>query len=337
MSYDKSAETSQTYRFDPNFTQSVIDAAGPGVSPRMRKVMDSLIRHLHDFARENEITLDEYMAGIEMVRSYTCPHCSPADASPLCPQINESGRMSSDKRNEGQLLAGVIGLESLVDEITYKLASDATDGPTSTAILGPFWRANAPIRKMGESIVHDIPDGDHTLMYGTVTDYLTGEPIEGAELDVWHTAPNGLYEQQDENQVDFNLRGRFITGKDGHYYFYCLRPTSYPIPNDGPSGKLLHLLDRHPMRPAHIHFIVSAPNYKPIITQLFDRRDKHLTNDVAFAVKDSLVVDFLPRENDPQADFELPYDFKLATFEQAKKFSLAGTTEESAGIGANVV
>ena len=337
MSDDKSAETSQTYRFDPNFTQSVIDAAGPAVSPRMRKVMDSLIRHLHDFARENEITLDEYIAGIEMVRSYTCSHCSPADASPLCSQINESGRMSSDKRNEGQLLAGVIGLESLVDEITYKLASDATDGPTSTAILGPFWRANAPTRNMGESIVHDIPDGDHTLMYGTVTDYLTGEPIEGAELDVWHTAPNGLYEQQDENQVDFNLRGRFTTGKDGHYHFYCLRPTSYPIPNDGPSGKLLQLLDRHPMRPAHIHFIVSAPNYKPIITQLFDRRDKHLTDDVAFAVKDSLVVDFLQRENDPQADFELPYDFRLATIEQAKKFSLAGTTEESAGIGANVV
>ena len=245
--------------------------------------------------------------------------------------------MSNEKRNEGQLLAAVIGLESLVDEITYKLASDANDGPTSTAILGPFWRANAPSRNMGESIVHDIPDGDHTLMYGKVTDYLTGDPIEGAELDVWHTAPNGLYEQQDDNQIDFNLRGRFTTGKDGRYHFYCLRPTSYPIPNDGPSGKLLQLLDRHPMRPAHIHFIVSAPDYKPIITQLFDRRDKHLTDDVAFAVKDSLVVDFLPRKNDPQAGFELPYDFRLATFEQAKEFSMARTTEESTGIGANVV
>ena len=249
-------------------------------------------------------------------------------------QINEAGRMSTAVRNEGQLLCDVIGLESLVDDITYKLTSESSSLPTSTAILGPFWRADAPRLEMDSNIVHNIPDGDHTYMHGTVKDYLTDEPIEGAELDVWHTAPNGLYEQQDENQVDFNLRGRFTTGKDGKYSFYCLRPTSYPIPNDGPAGKLLALLDRHPMRPAHIHFIVSAPKYKPIITQIFDRRDKHLTDDAVFAVKDSLVVDFLPRQGDDQADFELQYDFNLATFEQAKKDSgLTGTTEESASSG----
>ena len=225
--------------------------------------------------------------------------------------------MSTAERNEGQLLGDVIGLESLVDEITYKLASSAADAPTATAILGPFWRKNAPVRQMGDSIVHGIPDGDHTFLNGVVKDYLTGRPIECAELDVWHTAPNGLYEQQDENQVDFNLRGRFTTGKDGRYSFYCLRPTSYPIPYDGPAGKLLQLLDRHPMRPAHIHFIVSAPGYKPIVTQIFDRRDKHLGDDAVFAVKDSLVIDFSPRERDPRATFELSYDFRLAAFEKA--------------------
>lgn len=317
ISGDKSVIAPQTHRFDPNFTQSVINATGPKASPRIRNVMASLIQHVHNFARENEITVDEWMAGVKM--------------------INEAGRMSTDKRNEGQLLCDIIGLESLVDEITYKLATDATDAPTSTAILGPFWRANAPARKMGESIVHNIPDGDHTYMHGTITDYVTGKAIEGAELDVWHTAPNGLYEQQDENQVEFNLRGRFTTGKDGRYNFYCLRPTSYPVPYDGPAGKILQLLDRHPMRPAHIHFIISAPNYKPIITQLFDRRDKHITDDVAFAVKESLVVDFLPREGDPKADFELPYNFRLATFEAAKTYSLAGTTEESASFGTDVL
>ena len=252
-------------------------------------------------------------------------------------QINEAGRMSTAVRNEGQLLCDVIGLESLVDEITYKLASESASLPTSTAILGPFWRADAPRREMDTSIVHNIPDGDHTYMHGIVKDYLTNEPIEGAELDVWHTAPNGLYEQQDEKQVDFNLRGRFTTGKDGKYSFYCLRPTSYPIPDDGPAGKLLALLDRHPMRPAHIHFIVSAPKYKPIITQIFDRRDKHLTDDAVFAVKDSLVVDFLPRKGDGRADFELKYDFSLATFEQAKNSDLEGATEESASFGAGIV
>ena len=226
MSDDKSAKTPQANRFDPKFTQRVIGAAGPGVSTRMRKVMDSLIRHLHDFARENEIPVDEYMAGIETSRPYTCSHCSPADASPFCSQINEFGRMSNDNRNEGQLLAHVVGLESFVDEITSKLASDATHGVIFTAIRGPFWRADAPTRHMGESIVHHIPNGDHTLIYGTVTDYLNDEPIERAELDVWHTEPNGLYKQQDENQIDFNLRGRFTRGKDGHYHFYCLCPTS---------------------------------------------------------------------------------------------------------------
>ena len=244
--------------------------------------------------------------------------------------------MSTDKLNEGQLLSDVIGLESLIDEITYKLPTGVTNAPTSTALLGPFWRANAPARKMGESIVQDGPDGDHTYMHGTVTDYLTGEPIEGAELDVWHTAPNGLYEQQDEKQVDFNLRGRFTTGEDGRYSLYCLRPTSYPIPYDGPAGKLLQLLDRHPMRPAHIHFIVSAPNYKRVITQVFDRRDKHITDDAVFAVKESLIVDFLPREGDPRAQFELRYDFRLAVYDEAKQNALAGTAEERSSFGADV-
>jgi catechol 1,2-dioxygenase len=167
--------------------------------------------------------------------------------------------MSDDRRNEGQLVCDVLGLESLVDEITYKLTSDAVDEPTATAILGPFWRKDAPKRNMGDSIVTGIDGkGDRTWMHGTVTDFKTGQPIEGALLDVWHTAPNGLYEQQDPGQEDMNLRGRFTTGKDGKYNFYCLRPVPYPIPYDGPAGKILQALDRHPMRPAHIHFIVSS-------------------------------------------------------------------------------
>ena len=174
-------------------------------------------------------------------------------------QINQAGKWSSDVRNEGQLLADVIGLETLVDEITYKLASEATDLPTTSAILGPFWIKDAPHRKMGDSVVvKEMSAGDRTWMHGKVTDFRTGKPIEGACLDVWHTAPNGLYSQQDNDQPIDNLRGRFTTGPDGSYNFYCLRPTKYPIPDDGPAGKLIKLLDRHPWRPAHIHFIVSC-------------------------------------------------------------------------------
>ena len=165
--------------------------------------------------------------------------------------------MSTEVRNEGLLLSDILGLESLVDDITSTMTTSASDRPTPTAILGPFWRENAPHRQMGDSIVlRNMPDGDRTWIHGTVVDFETGKPISGAVLDVWHTAPNGKYEQQDSDQPEFNLRGRFTTGDDGKYNFYCLRPVPYPIPFDGPAGRLLGLLDRHPYRPAHIHFIV---------------------------------------------------------------------------------
>ncbi|TID24307.1 aromatic compound dioxygenase [Venturia nashicola] len=291
-------------KYDPSFTQNVINAIGPNATPRIRSVMSSLIQHLHDFARENEITVDEWMAAVTL--------------------MNEAGKMSTDVRNEGVLVCDVLGLESLVDEITYKLVADSTDAPTSSAILGPFWRANAPRLKMGDSVckIH-MSDGDRTWMHGVVKDYNTGKPIEGAELDVWHTAPNGMYEQQDPDQPEFNLRGRFTTGPDGKYDFYCLKPTPYPIPNDGPAGKLLSLMDRHPYRPAHIHFILSAPGYKPIVTQLFNREDKYLKNDSVFAVKEDLCCDFLPLKGNDQAEFELPRDFRMARYQDDEKNAVA--------------
>ncbi|RYN42517.1 hypothetical protein AA0112_g1201 [Alternaria arborescens] len=269
---------SKEHKFNPNFTQAVINATGPKATPRVRQLTAGLIRHLHDFARENELTVDEWMTGVEL------------------------------------------------------LAPTAADEPTSTAILGPFYRQNAPKLPMGSCIVSkEINEqGDRTFMHGTVTDFKTGQPIEGAVVDVWHTAPNGLYEQQDPDQPEMNLRGRLTTGKDGKYSFYCLRPVPYPIPFDGPAGEVLKALDRHPFRPAHIHFLLTAPGYKPIVTQIFDRTSKYIDDDAVFAVKDSLLVDFKPFEGDPQADFELPYDFKMASFEDAKKHSVAGTTEESA-------
>jgi catechol 1,2-dioxygenase len=176
----------------------------------------------------------------------------------LRPKLNSAGQMSTDVRNETLLVTDILGVETLVDEITYKLAVDAADHPTATAVLGPFWRKDVPFRNMGDSIVlKDMAGGDKTHMHGIVSDFKTGKPIKDAVLDVWHTAPNGLYEQQDPDQPDFNLRGRFKTGADGRYEFYCLRPVPYPIPYDGAGGQLLQWLDRHPYRPAHIHFIVS--------------------------------------------------------------------------------
>ncbi|KAL2223108.1 Intradiol ring-cleavage dioxygenase [Thermoascus aurantiacus ATCC 26904] len=278
-------------RFDPTFTDRVIKAMGPKTSPRMRQIMTSLIRHIHDFARENELTVDEWMAGVNF--------------------INWAGKMSDDKRNEGQLLCDVIGLESLVDEITYKLAEDAADGPTATAILGPFFRADTPYRKNGDNIVTGVDDGEMVYMHGRVLDYTTKKPLPGAVVEIWQASTNGLYEQQDPNQVEHNLRGKFTTDAEGRYYLYCLRPTPYPVPNDGPAGRLLELMDRHPYRPAHIHLLVTCEGYRPLTTQIFDRKDPYLTNDSVFAVKESLIVDFVPRKDDPKAQLELSYDVKL--------------------------
>ncbi|KIV86045.1 hypothetical protein PV11_01685 [Exophiala sideris] len=280
-------------RFDPNFTQHVIDAMGPKTTPRMREVMTSLTRHLHDFAREVELTVDEWMEGVQM--------------------INWAGQMSTEQRNEGQLLCDVVGLESLVDEITYKKASEATNLATQSAILGPFFRHDHPTREKGATISSNTPeDATPVYMYGQVLDAKTKKPLTNATIDVWEASTNGLYEQQDEKQIDSNLRGKFVTDANGEYAFYCLRPTPYPIPYDGPAGKLVQLLDRHPYRPAHIHLIVLIDGYKPITTQIFDKDSKYLEDDSVFAVKDSLIVEFVPRKNDDKAKYELKYDVLMA-------------------------
>lgn len=213
-------------------------------------------------------------------------------------------------------------MNRLVDAIEHQIHADHAGALTASAILGPFWRPNAPILPNGASIIKKDVGGDTAIMYGVVSSS-NGKPIEGAEVDVWHTAPNGLYEQQDPDQPEYNLRGRFLTDSEGRYSFHCLRPTSYPIPFDGPAGKLLQLMDRHPYRPAHIHLIVTAPGHRQLTTQIFDRRDKYVTDDSVFAVKDELVVDFLPRKQvngrtngvtngeQPEAMYELEYNIKL--------------------------
>ncbi|KAK6606755.1 catechol dioxygenase [Botrytis cinerea] len=266
---------------------------GPKTSPRMREVMGCLIKHVHDFAREVELTVDEWMLGVEL--------------------LNEAGKMSDHKRNEGQLVCDVIGLESLVDEITFKKAADAVDAPTASAILGPFFRHDAPVLENESSIIQTaVDDGEIVYMHGTVTDHTTKKPIVGATVDAWQASTNGLYEQQDDEQAEHNLRGKFKTDENGHYGFYCLKPTPYPVPFDGPAGKILQLLDRHPFRPAHIHLIVQHDDYKPLTTQIFNSKDEYLQNDSVFAVKDSLIVDFVPLKNNPKASLELNYPVILA-------------------------
>lgn len=291
------------------FTESVVNAMGPNTSPRVREVMTSLIRHMHEFAHEVQLTTPEYLAA--------------------CDFVVRIGQISSDKRNEAILASDVLGLESLVDFLDQHAARGATPAATSeasdvtsSAILGPFWRESAPLLPYGASIIQGGPEGTPVLVQGRVLG-ADGKPVEGATLNVWETAPNGLYEQQDPSQPDYNLRGRFLTDAEGRYAFRAWRPVAYPIPFDGPAGDLLQMMDRHPYRPSHFHFRVRAPGYQELVTQVFDREDKYTDNDSVFAVKDALIIDFKPAPEGSDVEYVVDYDIRLTPAKQAEERAAA--------------
>ncbi|KAG9238019.1 putative catechol 1,2-dioxygenase [Amylocarpus encephaloides] len=281
-------------RFDPNFTHHVLDTIGPKCTDRNREVIGSLITHIHDWARETELSVDEWMTGLKFV--------------------NSIGQASTPTRNEGHRMCDIIGLESLVDEIAHKLVTEGNMAPTSSSILGPFWSPDAPFRELGGSIIQDpAPGCQPAFFHGKVKDMVTGKGIPNAIFDIWQASANGKYDFQDpENQTPNNLRGKFRTDANGEYYFYALKPTAYSLPTDGPAGVLLKLLDRHPMRPAHIHLMISHDDYIPVTTQIFPKDDPYLATDTVYAVKDDLVIDFTPREGDPKAKLDLEYSVTLA-------------------------
>lgn len=281
-------------RFDPNFTKHVIETMGPNVTPRHREVLGSLIKHLHMFAREVELSNDEWMTGVHF--------------------INAVGQCSTKTRNEAHRVSDILGLESLVDEIANKIVAEGDLDPTSSSILGPFWSPDAPFRENGGSIIQNpAPGGRVCKMHGVITDLLTGKPIPGAVFDIWQASSNGKYDFQDpDHQSPNNLRGKFTADSEGRYWFYCYHPTAYSLPTDGPSYQLLNLMDRHPMRPAHIHIMVTHPDFKGCTTQLYPSDDPWLSTDTVFAVKDDLVVDFKPLEGDDKATLDLEYNVILS-------------------------
>jgi hydroxyquinol 1,2-dioxygenase len=268
---------------EDTLTDAVVGRLERCQDPRLRKVMTALIRHLHGFIREVELTEAEWMTAIQF--------------------LTATGQACVGDRQEYILLSDVLGVSMLVDAINHRKPSGATE----STVLGPFYAEGAPELPPGADIAHGGP-GEKTEVRGRV---LTpdGRPIKGALLDVWQTAANALYSTQDPQQDRFNMRGRFRTDDKGEFFFRTVKPVSYPVPTDGPVGKILNAMGRHPMRPAHIHFIVSAPGYEPVATHLFVNGDPYLDSDVVFAVKHSLVVDFKPK---PGSDvLEVRYDFGL--------------------------
>lgn len=249
-------------------TETVLKAVGGTPVPRVRQIVESLIRHAHDFARDVRLQPDELLYAAEYLK--------------------RCGEISDESRHEFILLSDVLGMTTVVDTI----ATDVPAGALEASVLGPFYRAGSPIEEYGANIDRgDGRDGDQAHIHGRVLD-TEGRPIANAELDVWGTNHNGLYENMDPQQPDYNLRGRFYTDEDGRYDIWTVKPVSYPIPADGPVGELLAATNRHNMRPGHFHIIASADGFRTIVTELYTDDDQYLGSDAVFGVKASLVVHY---------------------------------------------
>lgn len=263
-------------------TEAVIRKFDGCRDARLKLVMTSLVAHLHAFVREIEPTEAEWLAAIRF--------------------LTDTGHMCDDKRQEFILLSDTLGVSTLVELINNR----KSPGSTQSSVFGPFWVADAPLLEAGAAIARDgTPASMH--VHGRVTGP-DGAPVGGALMDVWQTAPNGLYDVQDPDQPEMNLRARFRTRADGSFEFRTVPPTPYPIPHDGPVGRLLDATGRHPWRPAHLHFMIEAEGFRKLTTALYFDGDPWLDSDAVFGVKDSLVV--RPR---PIADgnTDLCYDFVL--------------------------
>jgi len=273
------------YLNELNSVEAVNGRLGADIDPRLRKVMESLVRHLHAFIRDVELNEAEWFTAIEF--------------------LTRTGQMCSEVRQEFILLSDVLGVSMLVDAINHRRPASATEN----TVLGPFHVAGSPERAMGDSINLD-GKGETCLFEGRVLD-MSGNPIAGASLDVWSDNHEGYYDvQQRDVQPPFNNRGIFHTGPDGRYSFRGIRPVSYPIPHDGPVGQMLKAVGRHPNRPAHMHFLVGADGYERVCTHIFVAGDPYLESDAVFGVKKSLVVDFEATEG-AATRWKASFDFVL--------------------------
>jgi protocatechuate 3,4-dioxygenase beta subunit len=279
---------------EQRLTQKVLASLGQCGNPRLREIMDTFVRHLHAFVREVELTEAEWHQAIRF--------------------LTATGQMCDDKRQEFILLSDVLGVSMLVDAVN----NGKRPGSTESTVLGPFYVADVPKRALGDNICLD-GKGEPLFVSGRVLDE-QGAPIAGASLDVWQAHEDGFYDvQQPGVQPAMNLRGLFTADQDGRYWFRSVKPRHYSIPYDGPVGKLLAELGRHPNRPAHLHVIVTAAGYAPVTTHIFVDDDPYLASDAVFGVKESLIGRFVRHDDDRRAAtlglgnpfYSVDWDFRL--------------------------
>ena len=260
-------------------TQSFLDYMSDDADERLQFVLTRFAHHLHDFVRETNLTHDEWRKGLEL--------------------LYQAGEISTPERNEFVLFSDVLGLSSLVD-----MMNSSPEG-TPSSVLGPFHIQGAPDLPVGGDMKGDN-EGAPTVVGGRVLS-TDGTPIEGAVLEIWQTAENGLYSGQDESQPDYNFYGCMTTGADGRYLFSTVRPAPYTVPEDGPVGELLRATGRHPWRPSHLHFIVTANGYRSLVTEVFPSDDPYLDEDAVFGVREKLIMEYQERTDTS----ELPDDLAI--------------------------
>lgn len=271
--------------------ETVLASLGADTPPRLRRVVSSLVAHLHAFVKDVELTDAEWEAGIEF--------------------LTATGQKCDEFRQEFILLSDVLGVSMLVETINHRVLREATE----QTVLGPFHVVASPERELGANI-DLVGKGRPCVVTGSVRD-IDGHPIPGATIDVWQADTDGFYDVQKPDDIpERNLRGLFRSDAEGRFWFRTTAPRYYPIPDDGPVGDLLKATGRHPYRPAHIHFIVEAPGYETVTTHIFDAEDPYLDSDVVFGVKESLIRDFSPVD-DPEraAEFDLPNPFTEVRFD----------------------
>ena len=265
-------------------TKAVLHEMQRTPDARTKEVLSALVRHLHQFVKEVRLTEQEFQEAIGF--------------------INAIGHKTTPSHNEAMLIAGALGVSNLVCLINN---GEKGTRPTQANNLGPFFREGAPQLEDGASLLRSPTPGPQLSFKGFVRD-LAGRPIAGAVVDVWHSSPVGLYENQDRNQAEMNLRGKFTTQPDGSFRFRSVKPAGYPVPIDGPAGVLLGAQKRHNLRPAHLHFLIHKPGYKTIASQVYDPEDPNLETDSQFGVTKALIGDY---RKDTAESYSLEFSFVL--------------------------
>lgn len=262
---------------ETELTEAVVKSFDNTPNPRAKFLLQELVKSLHDYVSKTGLTFEEWEYAIDF--------------------LTRTGQKCTDTRQEFILLSDVLGVSMLVDAVNHR----DRDGATQTTVLGPFYVGEHKVTAHGTDISPNNHTGERMFVQSRVTD--KGQPLAGVPVDVWHADDDGFYDSQKANydEVGASARARFITDDDGRFFFRTILPCSYPIPTDGPVGEMIMQTKRHPMRPAHVHFLVNAKGYEPLITHVFMDGDKYLDTDVVFGVKDDLVAKVEPRN-----DLEMP-------------------------------